>query len=100
MSCADINAQGNNCRPNRIASGDLPAGRQSIAEWFNTAAFVIPSPQAYGNAGRNILFGPGAQNFDLGVSRVVSLGGNRKPAGCRFARNFQRAEPHQFRSCR
>jgi hypothetical protein len=74
MNCADINAQGNNCRPNRIASGDLPAGQQSISEWFNTAAFAIPSPQAYGNAGRNILFGPGMQNFDLGVSRVFPWG--------------------------
>ncbi len=70
MSCADINAQGNNCRPNRIAGGGLPTGGPSIAEWFATAAFAIPSPQAYGNAGRNILFGPGLQNFDLGVSRV------------------------------
>jgi hypothetical protein len=74
MSCADINAQGNDCRPNRIAGGELPGGGQLIAKWFNTAAFVIPSPQAYGNAGRNILFGPGLQNFDLGVSRIFPWG--------------------------
>ncbi len=61
MSCADINAEGNNCRPNRIASGVLPADQQSINEWFNTAAFVIPSTPAYGNAGRNILSRPGNQ---------------------------------------
>ncbi len=69
MSCADVNAEGNNCRPDRIASGAVPAGEQSIAEWFNTQAFVIPPAPAYGNAGRNILFGPAMQNFDLGVAR-------------------------------
>jgi hypothetical protein len=74
MSCADINAQGNNCRPNWIASGELSGGSRSILEWFNTAAFVIPSPQAYGNAGRNILFGPGAQNIDFGLSRSLPWG--------------------------
>ena len=69
MSCADINAEGNNCRPNRIASGGSGARGQAIAEWFNTSAFRIPATPAYGNAGRNILFGPGMQNLDLGFSR-------------------------------
>jgi hypothetical protein len=74
MSCADINSEGNNCRPNRIASGDLPSGQQSIAEWFDRAAFVIPSPQAYGNSGRNILRGPGATNIDFGLFKSIPWG--------------------------
>jgi len=73
MACADINAEGDNCRPNRIASGALPSG-QSIDEWFNTAAFVIPSSPAYGSAGRNILRGPGTTNLDFGLSRSVPWG--------------------------
>jgi hypothetical protein len=76
MSCADINAEGDNCRPNRIASGALPAGRRSVAEWFDTGAFVIPSQPAYGNAGRNILRGPGTNNIDLGLSRSFMWGKN------------------------
>ena len=39
MPCAAINAQGNNCRPNRLLSGDLPAGQRSVNLWFNPAAF-------------------------------------------------------------
>ena len=74
MACADINAQGNNCRPNRIASGALPSGQQSINEWFNTAAFAIPSTPAYGNAGRNILRGPGTNNIDLALSKSFPWG--------------------------
>ena len=75
MPCATINAQGNNCRPNVVGNGALPSGQRSIAEWFNTSAFVIPSPQAYGNAGRNILRGPGSTNIDLGLSRSFQWSG-------------------------
>jgi hypothetical protein len=93
MACADVNAEGNNCRPNRIAggslpsgelpsgelpSGELPSGEQSINEWFNTAAFAIPSPQAYGNAGRNILRGPGTTNLDFGLSKSIPWGMSEK----------------------
>jgi hypothetical protein len=74
MSCADINAEGDNCRPNRLADGGLPADRRSIAEWFDTAAFAIPSPAAYGNAGRNILRGAGTNNLDVGLSRSFAWG--------------------------
>ncbi|HEY3826103.1 MAG TPA: TonB-dependent receptor [Bryobacteraceae bacterium] len=78
MSCADVNAQGNNCRPNRLANGALPAGQQSIAGWFDTAAFAIPSTPAYGNAGRNILFGPALRNLDLGLSRTFPWGSSER----------------------
>jgi hypothetical protein len=74
MACADVNAQGNNCRPNLTAGGALASGQQSIAEWFNTAAFVIPSPAAYGNAGRNILRGPGTTNLDFSLSKSIPWG--------------------------
>jgi hypothetical protein len=74
MSCADINSQGNNCRPNRTASGELTASRPSIGKWFDTSAFAIPSPQAYGSAGRNILRAPGSSTFDLGLSRSFAWG--------------------------
>ncbi len=73
MACADVNADGNNCRPNRLASGALPDNRQSIAKWFDTAAFAIPSPRAWGNAGRNILRGPGNVNLDFGIARSIAL---------------------------
>jgi hypothetical protein len=73
MNCADVNAEGNNCRPNRLASGALPGGQQSITEWFDTRAFAIPSPQAWGNAGRDILRGPGGINLDLGIARTIAL---------------------------
>ena len=78
MNCADINAQGNNCRPNLIAPNAVSAGPRSIAEWFNTAAFQIPSTPAYGNAGRNILRGPGTVNLDVGISKAFSFADTRR----------------------
>jgi hypothetical protein len=74
MNCADINAEGNNCRPNRIASGALPSGQQSINEWFNTAAFAIPSTPEYGSAGRNILRAPGLNDLDVAMSKSFPWG--------------------------
>ena len=74
MPCAAINADGNNCRPDRIASGTLPSGQQSISEWFDTSAFVLPATPAYGDAGRDILRGPGTTNLDLGVFKSVPWG--------------------------
>jgi hypothetical protein len=70
MPCATIGAEGNNCRPNRIASGVLGEDKRSIAAWFDKAAFVIPSPRDYGTAGRNILRGPGSTNLDLMLAKT------------------------------
>jgi hypothetical protein len=74
MSCADVNAQGNNCRPNLVAGETVAAGGQSITQWFNTAAFAIPSSPAWGDAGRNILRAPGTNNIDLSLSKSLPLG--------------------------
>jgi len=74
MSCADINAEGDNCRPNRIASGALPSDQRSIDQWFDTAAFAIPSTPEFGNAGRNILRAPGVNDIDLALSKSFPWG--------------------------
>jgi hypothetical protein len=53
-------------RPNRIASGNLSSG-QSINHWFDQTAFTSPAQFIYGNAGRDILFGPGRTNLDASL---------------------------------
>lgn len=74
IQCADVNAEGNNCRPNRVENGTLPSNQQSSNEWFNPAAFAIPSPAAYGNAGRNILRAPGSATMDAALAKSFYLG--------------------------
>jgi hypothetical protein len=45
-----------------------PSGfHQSIAEWFNTAAFLQALAGVFGSAGRNILRAPGINNWDLSL---------------------------------
>jgi hypothetical protein len=57
-------------RPNQICNGNN--GPHTINEWFNTSCFVVPT-SGFGNAGRNILEGPGYVNLNLSVGRVFSL---------------------------
>lgn len=58
-------------RPNVVpgASVALPRGQRSDAEFFNTAAFSTPAPYTFGNAGRDILPGPGNNVFDVALHR-------------------------------
>ncbi|MGH9663895.1 MAG: TonB-dependent receptor domain-containing protein, partial [Bryobacteraceae bacterium] len=65
-------------RPNRIGSGNLPAGQQTIDHWFDLTAFAVQPQYTYGNAGRNVLFGPGLRNLDLSLSKSFSLGETRR----------------------
>ena len=47
-----------------------PAGNQhSLTQWFNTASFVQPLAGQFGNSGRDIIRGPGINNWDLGIGK-------------------------------
>ena len=60
-------------RPNRICGGNLPSSQQSINAWYNVSCFVSPPPYTFGNAGRNILIGPGLATWDLGADKDFRL---------------------------
>lgn len=60
-------------RPNRVCDGNLPSSEQTIQRWFNLDCFVAPPPYTFGNAGRNILIGPGLAAWDLGASKDFRL---------------------------
>jgi hypothetical protein len=63
---------GANDRPNLV--GDPELASRGPDRWFNTAAFALPPFGSFGNAGRNILEGPGYQNVNLAVLKRVRLG--------------------------
>ena len=44
-----------------------------IAEWFTTNSFGAPAPNTFGNAGRNILIGPGTFNIDFSAHKLFTL---------------------------
>ncbi|MGA2811628.1 MAG: TonB-dependent receptor [Candidatus Acidiferrum sp.] len=57
--------------PNPGGGAPFPVG--TVNCWFNTSAFVVGAPNTYGNAGRNIIRGPGFASFDLSALRNFSL---------------------------
>jgi hypothetical protein len=63
---------GANDRPNLV--GDPHAGPRTPERWFNTAAFAFPAPGTFGNAGRNILEGPGYHNVNASLVKNTALG--------------------------
>ncbi len=60
-------------RPDLIAGQSVSLPNPSIAEWFNTAAFVAPSTGTYGDARRNSIIGPGSKVFDMAFTKIFPL---------------------------
>src|SRR4029077_2965005 len=58
-------------RPNVI--GDWHLANPTVQQWCNTASSVANAPYTYGNAGRNILRGPGLFNLDLAAHKTFRL---------------------------
>jgi hypothetical protein len=56
-------------RPDLVGNPGLPAGQRSPDLWYNPQAFAIPPANAgrFGNAGRNIIDGPGMLFMNLGL---------------------------------
>lgn len=62
---------GANDRPNVVGSPVLST--RTTLQWFNTAAFAFPAPGTFGNAGRNVLDGPGFQNVNASLMKNTAL---------------------------
>ncbi len=64
---------GDAIRPDRIAKGNVP--NPNADQWFDRTAFpVVPrGTYRFGNAGRNVLDGPGLLQLDLSLSRRFRL---------------------------
>jgi hypothetical protein len=65
--------------PIRTCNGNLSRGDRSFLHYFNTSCFQDPpaGPTGIavmrGNAGRNIIVGPGINNWDLALIKSISL---------------------------
>ena len=62
---------GANDRPNVLRDPTLD--NPTPERWFDTSAFVIPTKGTFGNAGRNILNGPGQQNVNVSLLKNFAL---------------------------
>ena len=72
---ADITGSTDSARIEVLSNpyNDIPAGH-----YFNPAAFAVPAKATFGNAGPNILYGPGVNNWDLSMTRRFHLGESRQ----------------------
>jgi hypothetical protein len=62
---------GANDRPNVVGNPTL--SNRTPQQWFNTAAFVVPPFGTFGNAGRNILEGPGFGTVNMSLLKNTRI---------------------------
>jgi hypothetical protein len=67
---------GANDRPN--VTGNPALSNPGPDRWFNASAFSMPAFGTFGNAGRNILEGPGYQNVNIAVLKQLPLASNAR----------------------
>lgn len=65
-------------RPNRVGDPNLPSSERTVDRWFATEAFVQPPLYTFGDAGRNIVEGPGIVNLDASLTKQFAAGGQRR----------------------
>jgi hypothetical protein len=58
-------------RPDLV--GNPNSGPRTVSQWFNTSAFVLNAPLTFGDAGRNIVTGPGFSNFDMALLKDTAI---------------------------
>jgi hypothetical protein len=63
-------------RPNLVC--DPNSGPKTPAEWFNISCFKMPAAFSYGNAGRDIVTGPGLDDFDATVQKEFPIRENMR----------------------
>jgi hypothetical protein len=64
-----------NDRPDVVGDWRLPGRNraETIARYFNTAAFRENALGTFGNLGRNVLYAPGSFNLDMSLSKAFAI---------------------------
>jgi hypothetical protein len=65
---------GSGTRADRLRDGNLPDDERTVQRWFDTEAFRTPGTLQFGNAGRDILRGPGTRQLDFSLFKAFPLG--------------------------
>ena len=60
-------------RPSVVPGQSLYPIGANADEYFNPAAFTVPPNYTFGNAGYNLLWGPGQQNWDLSLVKNTTI---------------------------
>jgi hypothetical protein len=60
-------------RADRTGDGNLPRDQRTILRYFDTTAFQAPRPGTFGSSGRNVIIGPGINNWSLSVLKSTRV---------------------------
>jgi hypothetical protein len=60
-------------RTDRTCNGNFPSGQRSINNWFDASCFPLPTTYAFGNAGKNVLIGPGGVSGDFALRKMFAI---------------------------
>lgn len=60
-------------RPDQVSNPNFSRGKRSIGEYFDVNAFVQPALGSFGNATRNVVRGPGINNWDLSIFKDFTI---------------------------
>lgn len=70
---ADITGGGDGGRVNLIRDPELPRGERTFDGWFDTTAFTRPGRGDFGSAPKDVVRGPGVNNWDLTLFKKFPL---------------------------
>jgi len=63
--------------PNRVCNGNSSAFSGNVRDnglrWFDTSCFPVATTGYFGNSSRNVVNGPGLNNWDIGAEKYVLL---------------------------
>jgi trimeric autotransporter adhesin len=72
-SFTDVEAGGYGALRADLTGQPVQLPHQTVARFFNTAAFTLPPPGQYGNSGRNIIVGPHIFTFDVSATKSFTI---------------------------
>jgi len=66
-----------NFRADRHCNGRTNLTNQDVRSnghyWFDTSCFAMPAAGYFGNSGTNIITGPGTNNWDIGIGKIIPV---------------------------
>jgi hypothetical protein len=74
----DITGSNEGARINVVGDPKLPKSERTFFRNFRTEAFARPAVRDFGNAGINILRGPGINNWDISLSKRIPVRGEQQ----------------------
>jgi hypothetical protein len=69
----DIPGGGDGVRTLVVSNPILPKDQRSLTQYFNTSVFALPAIGTPGNAPRDVVRGPGTNNFDMTIFKNIPI---------------------------